>query len=146
MSRRNLNVSGPINTPLPWLLGIAGAAVAHLFFPTQVFLAGLLGLSFGVISGEIAKRKVGPASYEPADITPDEKQRLLLVTKLLVLGGGVALLLAGQLIPQASYDAWSSIIAWHPLSGEVPRALMTYLGGFALGIGFALPVRPKVTP
>jgi len=117
---------------------------SYILLAAQSLLAGVLGLLLGLIAAQIEKRKGRPSTWQP-DTSFVEKRRLLLLTKVLVAVSGMALILAGQLTPHSLWKGWSALVAWHPLSGgDMPRALLTYLGSFALGIGLALPLHPKV--
>lgn len=138
-------MSGPHNsvegTPLLWPFAavIAGAVFSYLVLGRDD-VATLLGFAIGAL----AVRANVPSFQAKRALSSGQNARFMLVIKALVAVAGCALVAMAQLAPDLIAIRWSPVSGWRTVSGGAnSHVLVTYLGGVALGIALALPIRVK---
>ena len=141
MARVSIQTDGP----LPKIIG--GLAIllapAVYLFVTKDVLAGIIGLAVGVALVR-ASQPVARVTWQPPNLTSEQKTRLLWVSKILACAGGVAFLTMARLFPHATSVKWNPINGFYVIEGGMnSHALTTYVGCIALALGVALPFRAK---
>ncbi|MCA1197390.1 hypothetical protein K9B35_05380 [Sphingomonas sp. R647] len=138
MSEPNGSVEG---APLLWpfVAVIAGGVFSYLVLGRDD-VSTLLGFAIGAV----ALRANIPNFQAKWALSSRHKARFMLVIKALVAVAGCALVAMAQLAPDLIAVRWSPISGWRTVSGGANSyILVTYLGGVALGIALALPIRVK---
>ena len=132
--RDRLSAKATWRTLIPEILAIGGGAIAFFFLADSRGLAALLGLPAGIIAA-MAARSTVQVTFDPPDMTPQEKRRLLgpITSPLVIVGLGI--LVIAFLVP-AEWLRWRppSLINYAP---QV-KAVLAYLGAFLLGIGLTI--------
>ena len=131
--REKLSAHATWRTPIPAILAIGGSIVACFLLADSRGLAALLGLPAGIIAAMTAK-STAKVTFDPADITAQDKQHLLgLTSPLVVIGLGILVL--AFFVP-AEWLRWRppSLINYAP---QV-KAVLAYLGSFCIGIGLTV--------
>jgi hypothetical protein len=127
--------------PLLWPFAavIAGGVFSYLVLGRDD-VATLLGLAIGAV----AVRANVPSLQPKWTPSSGEKARFMLVIKALIAVAGCALIAMAQLAPDLIAIRWSPASGWRTVSGGAnSHVLVTYLGGVALGIALALPIRVR---
>lgn len=138
MSEPNGSVAG---FPLLWPFGavILGGAFSYLVL-VRDDVATLMGLAIGAV----AVRANVPTFQAKWTLSVRQKTRFMLVIKAFIAVASCALIAMAQLAPELIAIRWSPLSGWRTVSGGAnSHVLVTYLGGVALGIALALPIRVR---
>ena len=131
MASWSFKATGDLNTAWPYVIAGAGSLLSALFLGERLPLAALIGVPLGMACVLIARDKAA-IQFHPEPTNFAEFRRQYVFSKLFFALFGIAFAAAAYFAPEENF------------SGGLPgRALMMFLGGMSLGIGTALPLRPK---
>ena len=131
MGSWSFKATGDLNTPWPYVIAGAGSLLSALFLNERLLLAALIGVPLGLACVLISRDKAA-IQFHPEPRNEAEFRRQYLFSKLFFALFGIAFAATAYFAPEEKFSG-----------GPPGRALMMYLGGMSLGIGTALPLRPK---